>query len=268
MSCATHRRAGLVALALPIVVRSAGPNQSTTHCTRLDWSRLPAACLPIPSRRRWCPAGRPGGRRPSAPDADVVGIEVVLGGVGPQPADRRLAVFDLRGEDGVLAEAVVDAGHGVALGGQRHGGAVLLAAGPATPRRESRRPPAAGPRPFRADTGQGGSARGRPRRIGGRAGPSRPPASFGAAGFGSLLRHCQIHPLPASPPARSPKSAITSSFSSMADCLAGVPALPDHRSVYFPSIRPREPVRQRAVDRACKTRIWRLSALDRKRAIR
>ena len=68
------------------------------------------------------PAGR------FAPDADVVGIEVILGGVGPQPADGRLAIFDLGREEGVLAEAVVDGGHGVPLGDQGHGRAVFFAA--------------------------------------------------------------------------------------------------------------------------------------------
>ena len=61
------------------------------------------------------------------------GSRLILLGVGPQPADRGLAVLDLRGEDGVLAEPVVDAGHGVALGGQRQGGATFLAARPPCP---------------------------------------------------------------------------------------------------------------------------------------
>ena len=66
--------------------------------------------------------------RRSAPDADVVGIEAVFLGVGAQPADGCLAVLDLGGEDGVLAEAVVDARRRVALGDQRDRRAAVLAA--------------------------------------------------------------------------------------------------------------------------------------------
>ena len=117
-----------------------------------------------------------------APDADAVRVEVVLRGVGPQPADGRLAVFDLGREDGVLAQAVVDAGHGVALGGQRARRGSPPCCRPASPRRESRRSAAAGPRPSRAGTGRGGSARGRPRRTGDPAGPGRPPGASAAAG--------------------------------------------------------------------------------------
>ena len=50
----------------PIVVSSVGPNQSRTHCTRLDWSRLPPrrshSFTPavVPSRAtRWPPAEAP-----------------------------------------------------------------------------------------------------------------------------------------------------------------------------------------------------------------
>ncbi len=49
----------------------------------------------------------------TAPDAEAGGIDVVGGGVGAEPADGGFAVFDLGGEDGVAAEAVVDAGDGV-----------------------------------------------------------------------------------------------------------------------------------------------------------
>ena len=64
-----------------------------------------------------------------SPDADVVRVEVVLLRLGPQPADRRLAVLDLGGEHRMLAQPVVDAGHRVALADERHGGAAILAAG-------------------------------------------------------------------------------------------------------------------------------------------
>ena len=71
-------------------------------------------------------------------------VDVVLGGIGPQPADRRLAVLDLRGKNGVLAKPVVDAGHGVALGRKRYGRDSSLCFRPASHRRESRPSAAAG----------------------------------------------------------------------------------------------------------------------------
>ena len=63
------------------------------------------------------------------PDADVAGIEVVLLGICPQPANGCLAVLDLGGEEGVLAQSVIDARHGVALADQRDRRATFLAAG-------------------------------------------------------------------------------------------------------------------------------------------
>src|SRR6185312_10061825 len=59
------------------------------------------------------------GRR--TPDANAVWVEVVCPGVGPQPADGGLAVFELRWEDGVPAEAIVDARHCITLAGKRQG---------------------------------------------------------------------------------------------------------------------------------------------------
>ena len=55
---------------------------------------------------------------------------MILGRVGPQPADGRLAIFDLCRKDGVLAQAVIDARHGKVLGGKANGRAIVLAAGP------------------------------------------------------------------------------------------------------------------------------------------
>ncbi len=72
----------------------------------------------------------PTGRR--SPDADAFRVQVVRLCVRPQPADGRLAVLDLRGEDGVLAQPVVDGGHRVSLAdqGQRHHTAVFAPAHP------------------------------------------------------------------------------------------------------------------------------------------
>jgi hypothetical protein len=49
----------------------------------------------------------PAGRR--TPCADSVAIEPELVGVCPQPPHSRLAVLDLRGEDRLLAQSIVDA---------------------------------------------------------------------------------------------------------------------------------------------------------------
>jgi len=57
-----------------------------------------------------------------APDAESGRVYVVLFGVGAEPADRGFAVLYLCGEYGVLAEAIVDAGDGVASG-EKSGGA-------------------------------------------------------------------------------------------------------------------------------------------------
>ena len=51
--------------------------------------------------------------------ADMGGIKVVFPGVGAEPADRGFAVLDLRGENGVLAEAVPDAGDRAARSRER-----------------------------------------------------------------------------------------------------------------------------------------------------
>ena len=117
----------------PIVshVRGAEPVDDALHAAGLV--EVPALALQLLHVAGGAEHGDQVAAGRGAPDADVVGVEVVLGGVGPQPADGRLAVLDLGREDGVLAQAVVDAGHGVALGGQRHGGAALFAAGPPGP---------------------------------------------------------------------------------------------------------------------------------------
>src|SRR5262249_55436363 len=49
--------------------------------------------------------------RGSTPDTDMIAIQPILLGLGPQPADRRLAILDLRGELRMLTEPVIDAGH-------------------------------------------------------------------------------------------------------------------------------------------------------------
>ena len=63
---------------------------------------------------RWPPAEPP-------IDADPVGVEVIFGGVAPDPADRGLAVENLRGPGGLAAEPIIDRHPGVvAAGDERH----------------------------------------------------------------------------------------------------------------------------------------------------
>ena len=50
-----------------------------------------------------------------AGDADVVTIEIVLLAVGAEKADGGLAILDLSREEGLLAEAIFHAGHGITL---------------------------------------------------------------------------------------------------------------------------------------------------------
>lgn len=49
----------------------------------------------------------------ATPDAEACGVDLVCRGVRAQPANGGFAVLDLRGENGMAAEAVVDAGDGV-----------------------------------------------------------------------------------------------------------------------------------------------------------
>ena len=71
----------------------------------------------------------------AAPGADAVGIESVLGGVGPHPAHRGLAILDLSGEDGFAAETVADVHDGIASleHGQGPAAGPFAAAPPAAP---------------------------------------------------------------------------------------------------------------------------------------
>lgn len=55
----------------------------------------------------------------ASPDDDAVGVEVILLGVAANPADGGLAVVDLGGPRGLLAEAVADTNGGV-VAGARH----------------------------------------------------------------------------------------------------------------------------------------------------
>src|SRR6266481_9237830 len=75
--------------------------------------------IPTPLQLRH-PAGRAEqSRQMSArgvsPGADVVGIEVVGGGVGAKPAHGSLTIFDLRRKRCSGSTAVIDAGHGVSI---------------------------------------------------------------------------------------------------------------------------------------------------------
>ena len=92
-----------------------GPNQSTTAWTLSDWP----ASRGVRAGERGDVAGRAGQRRQVAagrvaPGGDAAGVELVLAGVGAQPADGGLDVVDGRREAGLLAQPVVDADHGVA----------------------------------------------------------------------------------------------------------------------------------------------------------
>ena len=106
-------------------VRSARPYQSITPCTRLDSAGGPgshsAASPAVPSSAARCP-------RPSPPGDHAIPIDMVLRGMRPQPAYRRLAVLDLGGELGILTQAIIDAGHDVALIRPRQRNAAVLAA--------------------------------------------------------------------------------------------------------------------------------------------
>src|SRR5262245_55523038 len=51
--------------------------------------------------------------------ADPVRVVSVYAGMRPQPAYSGLAVLDLRGEDGVAAVAIIQAGYSVAQGQER-----------------------------------------------------------------------------------------------------------------------------------------------------
>src|SRR5262249_18006438 len=74
---------------------------------------------------------RPAGR--GAPDTDPIRIQTVFFGVRSQPANGGLAIVNLGGEGGVLRQAMVDAGDGIALGGEIQGPCSFLAAAlPAT----------------------------------------------------------------------------------------------------------------------------------------
>ena len=56
--------------------------------------------------------------RRTAPSDEPLRVEVVLGGVGPQPAHRGFAVVDLGRELGFRAEAIADVGDSIAIGGE------------------------------------------------------------------------------------------------------------------------------------------------------
>ncbi len=115
--------------------------------------------------------------RRAAPGADVIRVQAVFLSVGAQPADRRLAVLNLRREDRVLAEPVVDGRHSVTLGRPS------LARGPVAPclplptrLRAPKRSPATDESPFPAGRGPAGCAHVRWGRIPGPAAPGRPAA--------------------------------------------------------------------------------------------
>ena len=127
--------------------KSEGPQKSTTQATRL---RLPGE--PQSPSNSFTPAETPSmlTRWPPAepPQTPIFsGIDVVLLGVGLQPADGRLAVVDLGGPDGHAREAILDR-HAEVIAGGREGdkrptGALLVAPAPAAAVDERRSPAAA-----------------------------------------------------------------------------------------------------------------------------
>ena len=62
------------------------------------------------------------------PDAEAFRVQVVRLGIGPQPANRGLAILNLGRERGLPAVAMVDASDGVPLAEEGDGRAFLLAA--------------------------------------------------------------------------------------------------------------------------------------------
>ena len=69
----------------------------------------------------------------TAPDAEVVGVETVFRGVGPQEADGSFAVVDLGGERRVLAEPIVDVGDCIPSPQELHGRSWSAILAPALP---------------------------------------------------------------------------------------------------------------------------------------
>ena len=63
-----------------------------------------------------------------SPGPDVAGVQPELRGVGPEPADRRLAVVDLRRKQRLRTQAVVDHRHRVTTGRQPGGSGGLVRA--------------------------------------------------------------------------------------------------------------------------------------------
>ncbi len=64
-----------------------------------------------------------------APEGDAGGVDVVLFGVGTEPAEGGFAVVDVGGEGGFLGVAVADAGAGVALLDEGEDGGLFFRAG-------------------------------------------------------------------------------------------------------------------------------------------
>src|SRR5262245_55303226 len=110
---------------------ASGPKQIDhgLHATGLPLiAALPFQFLDVAAGAKKCCQVAP---RRGSHDADVLRVQVVLLGVGTEPADRCLAVLDLSRKLGVLQEAVVDAGDSVPLGDEPGQGTPVLAA--ATP---------------------------------------------------------------------------------------------------------------------------------------
>ena len=96
------------------MVRSVGPETSTTACYPAGRSGVAfrAILQGFDALARAEQGGEVSARR-EAQHADELRIKPVFVGVGAHPADRRLAIEDLRRETRHAAQAVVHAGHGV-----------------------------------------------------------------------------------------------------------------------------------------------------------
>ncbi len=99
---------------LLIFVKSVGPKKSHNRLHPAGDAGVGADVEVVHVARRAEQGDQVPARR-GTPDADAIGIDAVLIRVRPQPADRRLAVLDLGGEDRVLAEPIVDARDRVAV---------------------------------------------------------------------------------------------------------------------------------------------------------
>ena len=78
-------------------LHAAGLIEISADIELLRVARRAEHCGQVPARR-------------TSPGGEAIRIDPVFGGVRPEPADSRFAVLDLSGENGVLAQPIVDRG--------------------------------------------------------------------------------------------------------------------------------------------------------------